>query len=252
MTKQYHINLDASHQAKYAILPGDPGRVEKIAAYLEEPKFLSQKREYTSWIGQLENEGILVMSTGIGGASTAIAVEELYKTGVTNFIRVGTCGGMNLEVQGGDLIIATGAVRMDGTPNEYVPMEFPAVANFELTSALVTAAKNMNSKFHTGIVQCKDSFYGQHSPHEMPIGYELQNKWDAWLKANVLGSEMESSTLFIVSQILGARAATVLNVIWNQERAKKGLSDPHQHDTDLAIRTAIEAIRIDIKEQNKR
>jgi len=252
MTKQYHINLDDDHQAKYAILPGDPGRVEKIAVYLDEPQFLSQNREYTCWIGKLENKNILVMSTGIGGASTAIAVEELYKTGVTNFIRVGTCGGMNLEVQGGDLIIATGAVRMDGTPNEYVPMEFPAVANFELTSALVTAAKNMNSKFHTGIVQCKDSFYGQHSPSKMPIGYELQNKWDAWLKANVLGSEMESSTLFIVSQILGARAATVLNVIWNQERAKKGLSDIHQHDTDLAIRTAIEAIRLDIKEQNRR
>ncbi len=248
MEKKYHINLDDSHQAKYAVLPGDPGRVEKIAAYLDNPKFLGQNREYTSWLGQLENENVLIMSTGMGGPSTAIGIEELFQTGIRNFIRVGTCGGINLEVQGGDLVIATGAVRMDGTPNEYVPIEFPAVANFELTTSLVSAAKNLNYKYHTGIVQCKDSFYGQHDPERMPIGYELKNKWDAWFKSNVLASEMESSTLFIVSQVLGARAASILNVIWNQERSKRGLSDPHQHDTDMAIRTAIEAIRIDIQE----
>ena len=248
MEKKYHINLDDSHQAKYAVLPGDPGRVEKIAAYLDNPKFLGQNREYTSWLGQLENENVLIMSTGMGGPSTAIGIEELLQTGIRNFIRVGTCGGINLEVQGGDLVIATGAVRMDGTPNEYVPIEFPSVANFELTTSLVSAAKNLNYKYHTGIVQCKDSFYGQHDPERMPIGYELKNKWDAWFKSNVLASEMESSTLFIVSQVLGARAASILNVIWNQERSKRGLSDPHQHDTDMAIRTAIEAIRIDIQE----
>ncbi len=246
MEKMYHIQLDDSHQAKYAILPGDPGRVEKIAAYLDDAKFIGQNREYTTWLGKLEGENVLVMSTGMGGPSTAIGVEELFQTGVTNFIRVGTCGGIKLDVKGGDLVIATGSIRMDGTPDEYVPKEFPAVANFELTGSLVEAAKQNKSKYHTGIVQCKDSFYGQHSPERMPIGYELQNKWDAWFKANTLGSEMESSTLFIVSQVLGARAACILNVIWNQERAKRGLDDPHQHDTDLAIRTAVEAIRIDI------
>lgn len=246
MEKMYHIQLDDSHQAKYAILPGDPGRVEKIAAYLDDAKFIGQNREYTTWLGKLEGENVLVMSTGMGGPSTAIGVEELFQTGVTNFIRVGTCGGIKLDVKGGDLVIATGSIRMDGTPDEYVPKEFPAVANFELTGSLVEAAKQNQSKYHTGIVQCKDSFYGQHSPERMPIGYELQNKWDAWFKANTLGSEMESSTLFIVSQVLGARAACILNVVWNQERAKRGLDDPHQHDTDLAIRTAVEAIKIDI------
>ncbi len=246
MEKRYHIQLDDTHQAKYAILPGDPRRIKKIAAYLDEAEFIGQNREYTSWLGKLAGENVLVMSTGMGGPSTAIGVEELFQTGVRNFIRIGTCGGIKLDVQGGDLVIATGSIRMDGTPDEYVPKEFPAVADFELTGALVKAAKANQAKYHTGIVQCKDSFYGQHDPQRMPIGYELENKWEAWFKANTLASEMESSTLFIVSQVLGARAACVLNVIWNQERAKRNLPDPHQHDTDLAVRTAVEAIRLDI------
>ncbi|NLJ69903.1 MAG: uridine phosphorylase [Clostridiaceae bacterium] len=249
MEKLYHIQLDDSHQAKYALLPGDPARAEKIAQFLDNPKFIGSNREYTTWLGQIEGENILVMSTGMGGPSTAIGIEELFQTGVTNFLRIGTCGGIKLDVMGGDLVIATGAIRMDGTPDEYVPKEFPAVADFDFTGSLVQAAKKLKVKYHTGIVHCKDSFYGQHSPGRMPIGYELEAKWEAWFKANCLASEMESSTLFIVSQILGARAACVLNVIWNQERAKRGLSDPHQHDTELAVRVAVEAVREDILQQ---
>jgi uridine phosphorylase len=184
------------------------------------------------------------MSTGMGGPSTAIAIEELYKTGVRNFIRIGTCGGMALPVTGGDIVIATGALRMEGTTREYVPLEFPAVANLDVTNALVEAAKKLGQRWHTGIVQCKDSFYGQHSPDRMPSGYELKDKWEAWIKAGCLASEMESSTLYIVSQILGARAGCVLNVVWNQEREKAGMSNPHCHDTEAAIKTAVEAARI--------
>jgi len=248
MEKLYHIDFDDSHGAAYAILPGDPGRVEKIASYLENPRFYHQNREYTTWLGELENTTVMVMSTGMGGPSTAIAVEELFKTGVKNFIRIGTCGGMALPVIGGDLVVATGAIRMEGTTKEYVPIEFPAVANLDVTNALVKAAKKLKAKYHTGIVQCKDSFYGQHSPDRMPAGYELMNKWDAWIKAGCLASEMESSTLYIVSQILGARAGCVLNVIWNQERERKGMSNPHCHDTSLAIQAAVEAVRILIQE----
>jgi len=248
MEKQYHIDFDDSHGATYAILPGDPGRVEKIASFLENPRFYHQNREYTTWLGELEGKTVMVMSTGMGGPSTAIAVEELFKTGVKNFIRVGTCGGMALPVTGGDLVIATGAIRMEGTTKEYVPIEFPAVANLDVTNALVKAAGKLKAKWHAGIVQCKDSFYGQHSPDRMPSGYELINKWEAWIKAGCLASEMESSTLYIVSQILGARAGCVLNVIWNQERGRKGMSNPHCHDTGLAIQAAVEAVRILIKE----
>jgi len=248
MEKQYHIDFDDSHGASYAILPGDPGRVEKIASYMEHPRFYHQNREYTTWLGEIANKTVMVMSTGMGGPSTAIAVEELFKTGVKNFIRVGTCGGMALPVTGGDLVIATGAIRMEGTTKEYVPIEFPAVANLDVTNALVKAAGKLKAQWHAGIVQCKDSFYGQHSPDRMPVGYELMNKWEAWIKAGCLASEMESSTLYIVSQILGARAGCVLNVVWNQEREHKGMSNPHCHDTSLAIQTAVEAVRILMQE----
>ncbi|MCL2802290.1 MAG: uridine phosphorylase [Treponema sp.] len=244
MEKQYHIGFDGSHNAQYAILPGDPGRVEKIASLLDNPRFFCQNREYTAWIGELSGKNVLVISTGMGGPSTAIAIEELFKTGVRNFIRVGTCGGMALPVKGGDIVIATGAVRQEGTTREYVPIEFPAVANLEVTNALAEAAKKLNYNWHAGIVQCKDSFYGQHSPNRMPSAYELNNKWDAWLKAGCLASEMESASLFIVSQILGARAGCVLSVVWNQEREKAGMDNPHSHDSEAAIKTAVESVRI--------
>ena len=248
MEKMYHIGLDDSHGARYAILPGDPGRVEKIAGYLDNPRFLGQNREYTTWIGELSGEKVLVMSTGMGGPSTAIGVEELYQTGVDTMIRVGTCGGMAEAVMGGDLVIANGAIRMEGTSKEYVDLAFPAVADFDVTAALRQSAKELGARFHLGIVQCKDSFYGQHSPERMPCGKELEEKWEMWIKAGCLASEMESAALYIVAQVLGVRAGCILNTVWNQERKKKGLSDPHCHDTTLAIRAAVHAVELLIQE----
>ncbi|MCL2702260.1 MAG: uridine phosphorylase [Defluviitaleaceae bacterium] len=240
----YHLGFDEGHGAKYAILPGDPGRVEKIAALLDNPRFHCQNREYTAWLGDLNGETVMVISTGMGGPSTAICVEELFVTGVRTFIRVGTCGGMAEQVCGGDVVIATGAIRMEGTSREYAPIEFPAVADLDVTNALVKAAEKLNITRHTGVVQCKDSFYGQHSPARMPVGYELLNKWDAWVKAGALASEMESAALYIVCQVLGARAGCVLSVVWNQEREKRGLPNPQCHEPEAAIRTGIEAVRI--------
>ncbi len=244
MEAMYHVGFDDTHGAKYAIMPGDPGRVEKIAQNLDNPRFYRQNREYTTWLGEIGGETVMVISTGMGGPSTAICVEELYVTGVRNFLRIGTCGGMATKVVGGDIVVATGAIRMEGTTKEYVPIEFPAVADLDITNALVQAAKNLGATWHAGIVQCKDSFYGQHSPDRMPACFELQDKWQAWIKAGCLASEMESSTLYIVSQILGARAGCALNVVWNQERERQGLSNPHAHNTDLAIRVTVEAVRL--------
>lgn len=243
MEKMYHIGFDDSHGARYAILPGDPGRVEKIAAYLEDAEFWCQNREYTTWRGKLNGEPVLVMSTGMGGPSTAIGVEELYQTGVKTFVRIGTCGGMAEQVCGGDLVVANAAIRMEGTSKEYVPLEFPAVSNLDVSNALIAAGKALGVTTHCGVVQCKDSFYGQHSPERMPIGDELQSKWKSWIMAGCLGSEMESAALFVVSSVLGARAGCILNVLWNQERKKKGLSDPHSHDTTIAVRAAVDAVR---------
>ena len=247
--KPYHIGFVNEVEARYAILPGDPGRVEKIAAHLANPRFVARNREYTTWVGEIEDEPVLVMSTGMGGPSAAIGIEELHQIGVDTVIRIGTCGGMALPVKGGDLVVATGAIRMEGTSKEYVPIEFPAVANLDVTNALVNSAKELGHPYHAGVVQCKDSFYGQHSPERMSAGYELLNKWDAWLKAGALASEMESSAVFIVSQILGMRAGCVLNVLWNQERAKNGMEDIETHDMTAAIQVSIEAIRKLIREE---
>jgi len=249
MEKLYHVGFDDTHGAKYVILPGDPGRVEKIAEYLDNPRYYCQNREYTTWLGELENQTVMVMSTGMGGPSTAIAVEELYQTGIRTFIRVGTCGGMAEQVIGGDVVIATGAIRQEGTCREYVPIEFPAIADLSVTNALVNGAKKLGVTWHAGVVHCKDSFYGQHSPERMPVGYDLKQKWRAWVMAGCLASEMESAALYIVAQTLGARAGCVLSVVWNQEREAKGLSNPKVHDTEPPIRTAVEAIKILIKDE---
>lgn len=254
--KMYHIGLTKEDVkgAKYAILPGDPGRVPKIAACLNNPKKICVNREYTSYLGELEGENVLVMSTGMGGPSTAIAVEELALIGIENLIRVGTSGGMQLDVSAGDIVIAQAAIRQEGTSKEYVPIEFPAVANIDITLALRNAANELGYTNHTGVVHCKDSFYGQHSPNRMPVSYELENKWQAWLKAGALCSEMETASLYTVAQTLGLKAGAVLLVIWNQEKEKKGLPQEQNFDIDKEIFVAIKAvsnlIKGDHNEQN--
>ena len=244
--KLYHINLSKSdiQGAKYAILPGDPDRVPKIAAFFDNPQKIGQKREYNSYIGELNGEKVLCVSTGIGGPSAAICIEELYQLGVTNFIRVGTSGGMQMNVKAGDVIVVNGAIRMEGTSKEYLPIEFPAVPDLDITCALRDAAKKLGYDSHVGVVQCKDSFYGQHAPQRMPVSYELENKWQAWIRGGCLASEMESAALFTVCSTLGAKAGAVMLCVWNQERAKAGLDRDEEHDTEKAIKTAIEAIKI--------
>ena len=250
--KQYHIDLYEEHSAKYAIIPGDPGRVEKIAAFLDDAKQVGNNREYNSYLGYLDGEKVLVVSTGIGGPSCAICVEELAKIGVDTFIRVGTCGGMQPEVKPGDVVISTGAIRQDGTSREYMPIEFPAVADFHVTSALYKAANALGYDNHIGVVQAKDSFYGQHSPESMPTSPELLAKWDAWKRGGCLASEMEGATLFIVSAARRLRSGGVFHCVWNQEISKKAMPEDRKEDTSCAIKTAIEAIRILIKQDKEK
>lgn len=246
--EQYHIGLKEGDVGKYIILPGDPKRCKKIAEYFDDPKLVADKREFTTYTGYLNGVKVSVTSTGIGGSSASIAMEELVNIGAENFIRVGTCGGIDTNVKGGDIVIATGAIRMEGTSKEYAPIEFPAVANLDITNALVQSAKTLGFNFHTGVVQCKDSFYGQHNPDRMPVNYELLNKWEAWKKMGCLASEMESAALFIVGSFLRVKVGSVFLTVANQEREKLGLENPVEHDTDKAIKTAIEAIKILIGE----
>lgn len=242
MTEMYHIGLTDDLKVRYAILPGDPGRVERIANYLEDPRPLAQKREYTSYLGTIKGQEVLVMSTGMGGPSTAIAVEELKRVGVDSLLRVGTCGGIKQEVRAGDLVVAQAAIRMEGTSREYLPIEFPAVADLTMTNCLCQASQDLSARYHVGVVHCKDSFYGQHDPERMPVSYDLLNKWSAWQKAGCLASEMESAALFSVSQVLGLRSACLLHVIWNKDRAKAGLVDQENHELDLLMQVAVRAI----------
>ncbi len=239
----YHIQVKEGEVGKYVILPGDPKRCKKIAQYFDDPKLIADSREFVTYTGYLNGEKVSVTSTGIGGPSASIAMEELVQAGADTFIRVGTCGGMQLDVVGGDIIVATGAIRMEGTSKEYAPIEFPAVPDYDVVNALVSAANDLHANYHTGVVECKDSFYGQHSPETKPVSYELENKWNAWMKLGCLASEMESAALFTVASYLKVRCGSTFLVVANQERAKAGLDNPQVHDTDLVIRVGIEAIR---------
>ena len=242
--RQYHTGVGSEDIGKYVILPGDPKRCSKIAEYLDDAKLMADSREFTTYTGTLDGVKVSVTSTGIGGPSSAIAIEELSRCGAHTFIRVGTSGGMQPEVLGGDLVIATGAVRMDGTGTEYAPIEYPATAHFDVVQALQQAAAQSGNRFHIGVVQCKDSFYGQHEPENMPVSAVLKQKWDAWLGCGALASEMESATLFIVAAVRRVRIGSILLVLGNQTRRAMGLEDIQVHDTTRCIETAIAAMRL--------
>ena len=250
---QYHLQIRPGDVGRYVILPGDPKRCAKIAEHFDNAHLVADSREFVTYTGELDGVKVSVTSTGIGGPSASIAMEELVLCGADTFIRVGTCGGIDLDVKGGDIVVATGAVRMEGTSKEYAPIEYPAVADLDVTNALVAAAKAKDYTYHTGVVQCKDAFYGQHEPEKMPVGYELINKWEAWKMMGCLASEMESAAMFICASKLRARAGSCFLVVANQEREKLGLANPVVHDTDMAIQVAVEAIRKLIKadQENK-
>lgn len=252
LEEQYHLKIKKGDIGKYVILPGDPKRCKIIAQYFDEPSFVSDNREYVIYNGYLNGEKVSVCSTGIGGPSAAIAMEELVKCGAHTFIRVGTCGGMQLEIESGDIVIATGAIRMGGTADEYAPREFPAVASIEVVNALMQAADNLEIKKHVGISQCKDSFYGQNEPENSPVSYDLLNKWDAFIKLDTKASEMESDTLFIVAQARRVRCGSCFLVVHNQERYKAGLSNPMAANIDDPIKVAVEALKILIANDQKK
>lgn len=249
-SRQYHIQVAKGEVGRYVILPGDPKRCAKIARYFDDPVLIADNREYITYTGTIDGVKVSVTSTGIGGPSAAIALEELANCGADTFIRVGTCGGMQEEVLSGDLVIASGAIRRDGTSREYAPIEYPAVSDYGILTALDEAARNLDMRSHIGVVHCKDAFYGQHNPELLPQSGILLQKWDAYLNMGCLASEMESATLFIVGNYRKVRTGTILLVMANQIRAAKRLPNPIVHDTDSAIRTAIEAVRILIRRDN--
>ena len=243
LDKQFHIHCVEGDVGRYCLLPGDPGRCESIAKLFDNPVHVAQNREYNIYTGTLLGEKVSVCSTGIGGPSASIAMEELHQLGADTFIRTGTCGGIDLNVKSGDIVVATGAIRYEHTSLEYAPIEFPAVADFDITLALRQASEELGYCTHTGVVQCKDSFYGQHSPEKSPVYYELLQKWESWKRLGVKASEMESAALFVVAAARGVRCGSCFHAVWNQEREKAGMFMPMTEDTSGAIRVGIEAVK---------
>ena len=248
LEKQFHIKCVSGDVGRYVIMPGDPGRCERIASYFDNPVHIGQNREFNIYTGTLLGEKVSVCSSGIGGPSASIAMEELHNIGADTFIRVGTCGGIDINVRSGDIVIATGAVRYEHTSREYAPIEYPAVPDFQVLSALVQAAKDLNMRHKVGVVQCKDSFYGQHDPKRMPVSYELLDKWEAWKRLGVKASEMESAAMFVVASALGCRCGSCFHTIWNQEREAAGLDQEMDENTGSAVRVAVEALKLLIEQ----
>ena len=243
MDFQYHIHCKEGDVGRYVFLPGDPGRCEAIAAHFDNPVHIGMNREYNIYTGYLLGEKVSVCSTGIGGPSASIAMEELKNVGADTFIRVGTCGGIALDVLPGDVIVATGAIRYEHTSLEYAPIEFPAVPDFDVTAALKAASEALGYRTHVGVVQCKDAFYGQHSPEKSPVYYDLLQKWESWKRLGVKASEMESAALFVVASALNVRCGSCFHAVWNQEREKLGMEMPMTEDTSGAILVGIEAMK---------
>lgn len=247
--KMFHLHVKPEQVGKYVILPGDPGRAPKIAAYLDHAEEVAYHREYRTYTGALNGVAVSVVSTGIGGPSAAIAVEELVACGCHTFIRVGTSGGMREDVLGGDLVVATAAVRSEGTTQEYLPAGYPAAADFTLVEALAQAGQGLSCdrdgcRCHVGVVHSKDSFYGEVAPETMPIADSLVEQWLAYVKSGCLTSEMECAAIFAVGLARQVRCGAVLNVLWNAELSRRGIENPVSHSTERGIRCAIEALKI--------
>jgi len=252
-TLQYHIRLRKGDVGRYILLPGDPGRSEKIAAYFDEPQFIAQNREYTSYTGTLLGEKVSVVSTGIGCPSTAIAVEELIKIGADTFIRVGTSGAMQTHINTGDIAIVSGAIRDEGTTNHYMPTEFPAIAHHDIVNSMVKGAQSLNMPYHVGVSHSKDSFFGEIEPDRMPVDSRLRTRWKSWVDGGAICSEMEAAAIFIISSIHRKRAGGVMLMFGHDEP----IPDPEDEtensmfDVDRAIKVSIEGLKETIRMDNK-
>lgn len=243
----FHLHIKEGDIGRYVLMPGDPARCEKIARYFDNPHFIAQNREYVTWTGTLLGEKVSVVSTGIGCPSTAIAVEELIEAGADTMIRVGSSGAMQPYVHTGDVIVATGAIRDEGTTLHYLPIEFPAIANIEVVNALVAGAAAMGIKAYTGVCQSKDSFYGEVERRRMPLAQHLADRWNAWIAGGALASEMEAAALFILCAIYRKRAGAALLVINESDLAEVDKEDAARHmtefDADRVIKVAIEGLK---------
>ncbi len=240
------VNKEDLQGATLAIIPGDPARVETISTFLDNPKFLISQREYTLYLGELDGKKVVVCSTGIGGPSTSIAVEELAQLGVTDFLRVGTTGALQPEIEVGDIIVTTGSVRLDGASLHFAPMEFPAVADFTLTTALHNAAQAEGGNVFIGVTASSDTFYPGQERYDTFSGRvvkRFQGSAKEWQDMGVLNFEMESATLLTMCASSGLRAGCVAGVIVNRHRGELPDAKAHKAIESRSISVVVEAAR---------
>jgi uridine phosphorylase len=235
---QYHLRVKPGEVAQYVLLPGDPARAELIAKRFDDAREIAYNREFRTFTGEVAGIPISVTSTGIGCPSTAIAVEELAECGANTFIRVGTAGAISTKLKVGEVVIASAAVREEGTSRQYVPISYPAVADLEVTNALIEAAELAKAKYRVGLVLSKDAFYSE-EPERVPLGEQAAERWKLWRRANVLATEMECSTIYTLCGIRGLRAGAVLAIIGPIGK----IADPHAGIGE-AIDIAIEAVKL--------
>lgn len=238
--KEYHLDLRKGDVGRYVLLPGDPARAAKIAEYFDDAREMAFNREYRTFTGTIDGTKLSVTSTGIGCPSAAICIEELIKCGADTFIRVGTAGGLQPETELGDVVITTATVREEGTSRQYVPLEYPAVADFEVTAALRDAAAKLGFRYHLGIGHTKDAFYTEGAV-DLPLKEQTSLQWRAWERANVLSTSMEAAAIYVISSIRRVRAGEVLAIIGLTYKDEPIVD---KVGIDEAIKVALEAVRI--------
>ncbi len=241
--RQHHIQVAPGEVGRYVFLPGDPGRCEPIARLFDDPVLVAKNREYETWTGMLDGERVSVTSTGIGCPSAAIAMEELVKVGADTFIRVGTSGAMQPDIEPGDLGVIQAAIRDEGTTLHYLPVEFPAVADIDVTRALALGARSLGKTVHVGISQSKDSFYGQHEPGRMPVAHRLQDRWSAWMAGGAICSEMEAAALYIVAATLRVRAGGIMMIMGHWDQSPMTQEELERGSLDNLLPAAVAGLR---------
>ena len=248
MKKVFHLGLDKAQVegAKLAIVPGDPARAERIANELDNPIALAKTREYHVFLAYIKQQPVIVCSTGIGGPSTSIAVEELAQLGIKTFLRVGTTGAIQPNINEGDLLISNASVRLDGASQHFAPIQYPAVADFFATNAMVSACDELGATYHLGITASSDTFYPGQERYDTYSGYvtkTFQGSFDEWQKLGVMNYEMESATLFTMCSALGLKAACVAGVLVNRTRSEIPDVD-HQIVEKKAVSAVIKAAEL--------
>lgn len=248
MTGTYHLDLteEKLQGATIAVVPGDPARAVPIAAGTDRAEFLISNREFTSWLGWIDDTPIVACSTGIGGPAVSITVEELAQLGVRTFIRLGTTGGIQPGIDPGDIIVTTGAVRLDGASSHFAPMEFPAVADYSVTNALVGAARSLDVEPHVGITASSDTFYPGQERYDTYTGYvtrRFRGSLADWQAMGVLNYEMEAATLFTMCSTMGLRAGCICGVLVNRAETETPSEETARRIESTTVAITVEAIR---------